>query len=216
MVRLGLASAEWDLILFKDRAAANKYRLLGLNAHVLHEAMNPEWHRPVSGVANGETAIVGNWYGYRQSLVRALVARGVHVGLYGTPPPRWSLPEVRHAHLNRYVVREEKSRVFGEALACLNSFQTAEGDSLNCRAFEVAGAGGLQLIEDRPAISECFVPGKEILPFSSIDEVISLIDRARSDPGWAAEVRAAGARRALASHSYRHRIDAILRLLELR
>ena len=49
--------------------------------------------------------------------------------------------------------------MFGEALACLNSFSPAEGDSLNCRAFEVAGAAGLQLIEDRPAIRECFDPG---------------------------------------------------------
>jgi spore maturation protein CgeB len=190
----------------------NKHRLLGLNAHLLHEAMNPQWHRPVSGAANGETAVVGNWYGYRQTLVRALSSRGVDVGLYGTPPPRWSLPEVRQAHLRRYVVREEKSRVFGEALACLNSFQMGEGDSLNCRAFEVAGAGGLQLIEHRPAIAECFEPGKELLPFSTIEELLDDLSRARREPRWADGIRAAGARRALAEHTYRHRIDSIMRM----
>jgi spore maturation protein CgeB len=118
-------------------------------------------------------------------------------------------------HTGRYLVKKEKSVAFGEALACLNSFSVAEGDSLNCRAFETAGAGGLQLIEDRPSISGCFDPGTEILPFSGIDELFEYLARARREPNWAASVRAAGAKRALAEHTYRHRLNSILRLAGL-
>jgi spore maturation protein CgeB len=213
---MGLAVHGWDLILLKDRAAVGKLRTVGLNAHLMHEAMNPAWHRPLAVQRNSEIAVVGNWYGYRQSLASAMLARGMKLAMYGPAPPRWSLPEIRRGHRRRYVVKEEKSLVFGEALGCLNSFSLSEGDSLNCRAFEIAGAGGLQLIEHRPVLEECFEPGKEVLPFRSMEELEDLVRRAEQEPLVARRVREAGARRALAHHTYRHRIEAILGMLDLR
>jgi len=91
-----------------------------------------------------------------------------------------------------------------------STFSLAEGDSLNCRAFEVAGAGGLQIIEYRPAIEECFEPGKELLTFTTYDELLEHLDRARSDPEQMKTIRQAGARRALSDHTYRHRLQVIL------
>lgn len=210
---LGLATPGWDLVLFKDLDAVRKYRLLGVNAHHMHEAMNPAWHRVVSEQSSAAIAVVGNWYGFRQSLVSLLMKRGVSVALYGTMPPRWSLPEIRRAHSGRYVVKEEKSRVFGDAMACLNSFSPAEGNSLNCRTFEIAGAAGLQLIESRPAIEDCFEPDKELLAFSTLDQLLSHVDRAQRAPGEMSVIRAAGARRALGEHTYRHRVERVLALL---
>ena len=89
----------------------------------------------------------GNYYNYRQALCQMLIERGYSVELYGPPPPRWALSLIQRSHSGKYIVKEEKSRVFGAGLACLNSFNFDEGDSLSCRAFEIAGAGGLQLIE---------------------------------------------------------------------
>jgi spore maturation protein CgeB len=215
MRRMGLASPLWDLILFKDEAAVGKYRLLGLNAHLLHEAMNPLWHRPLATCSSGEVAVAGNCYGFRQSLVSALVARGEDIALYGGPPPAWSLPEIRRLHRRRYIVREEKSKVFGQALACLNSFSVGEGNSLNCRAFEIAGAGGLQVIEHRQAIEACFENGREVLSFRTLEELKAQLDRARRFPAEAVRIREAGARRALAEHTYVHRLNEILALLGL-
>jgi spore maturation protein CgeB len=216
MRRLGLASREWDLILFKDRDAVRKYSGLGLNAHLLHEAMNPLWHKPLAEQANDQVVIAGNWYGFRQFLVRELMARGVHAGLYGSPPPRWSFDEIRRQHTGRYLAREEKSRVFGEGLACLNSTSPAEGDSLNCRAFEIAGAGGLQLLEYRGVAAECFEPNRELFMFTSIADILDYLDRAKRSPREIREVRLAGARRALAEHTYQHRLLRMIDLLEFR
>lgn len=215
MRRMGLAHHAWDLILFKDSAAVDKYRLLGLNAHLLHEAMNPLWHRPLAACSSGEVVVAGNCYGFRQSLVSALIARGEDVALYGGRPPAWSLPEIRRLHRGRYIVREEKSKIFGQGLACLNSFSVAEGNSVNCRAFEIAGAGGLQVIEHRPAIESCFENGKEVLSFRTLEELKSHLDRARRFPADVTRIREAGARRALAEHTYRDRLNAILALLGL-
>jgi spore maturation protein CgeB len=213
MKRMGLLSRQWDVILFKDPDAVKKFRRVGLNAHLMHEAMNPAWHKPVASQANQEVAIVGNFYGYRQFLVMQLIHRGVEVGLYGGGLPRWADPEIKRIHRGRYVVREEKSRVFGVALACLNSTQIAEGNSLNCRAFEIAGAGGLPIMEYRPIISECFEPGKEILTFDLLDELMAHLDRAKRFPGEMTLIREAAARRALNCHTYRRRLETIFSMI---
>ena len=171
--------------------------------------MNPAWHKPVAEQTNENVVVAGNFYGYRQFLVRELLQRGVKLAFYGGRLPRWVYPEIRRMHAGRYIVREEKSRVFGEAMACLNSTQIIEGNSLNCRAFEVAGAGGLQLMEYKPIISECFEPGKEILMFDSLDELMGHIERARRFPGETKKIREAAARRAHAEHTYKHRLERI-------
>lgn len=211
--RWGLLDPGWDAVFIKDSAAAAKLRLAGRNAHLLHEAMNPLWHKPVARQASSSVAVAGNSYAFRQAICLRLMTSGVPVVLYGSKPPVWSDRKYRDAYTGKYIVKEEKSRVFGEALACLNTFSLAEGNSLNCRAFEIAGAGGLQLIEYRPAIDECFNPGKELLAFSGFDELVSHIERARREPRAMLAIREAAARRALAEHTYRHRLDRLLTVM---
>ena len=211
--RWGFIDPGWDLVLAKDPALVSKLRLLGRNSHLLHEAMNPTWHKPVSGGRNETLAVVGNSYAFRQAISLRLLEHGVELGIYGPRPPIWSDPTYRSAHTGRYVVREEKSKVFGEALGCLNTFQPAEGDCLNCRAFEIAGAAGLQLVEYRPALEQCFDPGTEVLAFRTFEELLQHVDRARRSPKEADRIRQAGARRALAEHTYKHRLESLLQLL---
>ncbi len=200
----------WDLIFIKDAVAVQKTRLVRGDVSLLHEAMNPLWHRPLSEQQHGRIVVAGNWYGFRQALVTRLLKDQIEVDCYGGRPPAWALPGIVARHTGRYIVREEKSRIFGAGLACLNSFQYAEGDSLNCRAFEIAGAGGLELVEYRPAIESCFEVGKEVLAFRSYEELLDLVQKARRDESAMRKVREEGARRALAEHTYRHRLEKIL------
>ncbi len=209
MAKMGLLSPEWDRIYLKDPHGVAKFRRLGLDASLLHEAMNPHWHRPVATRRNHEVAIAGSFYGYRQALTSTLLKNNVEVGLYGGRLPLWIRDDIRARHTGEFIVREEKSRVFGEALACLNSTSLSEGNSLNCRAFEIAGAGGFQLLENREIVSECFEPGKELVVFDSVEELLELIERAGRDEAWASRIREAGARRALHEHTYGHRLKRI-------
>jgi spore maturation protein CgeB len=208
--RWGIVDPGWDFIYIKDLNAAEKLRLVGRNAHVLHEAMNPRWHKPVAKNSNGAIVVAGNYYAFRQAVILRLKKAGIDFQLYGPQPPRWAHPDIKKMHTGKYLVGEEKSRVFGEGAACLNTFPLSEGNSLNCRAFEIAGAGGLQIIEYRPAIEECFEPGKELLTFQTFDELLSHIERARQHPSEMCCVRNAAARRALAEHTYSHRLNVIL------
>ena len=203
--RWGFADPINDLVFLKDDFAIKKTKLLRSDVYKLHEAMNPTWHKPMSGMKSNEIVVAGNYYAFRQQIVKRLIDQGEEMGLYGPKPPVWSIPEVINLHKSQYVVKEEKSRVFGQGLACLNSFQFSEGNSLNCRAFEIAGSGGLQLIEDRPCIRECFESGKELLTFSSFEELCEHIQVVKKDSAFAERVRKAGADRALSEHTYRHR-----------
>jgi spore maturation protein CgeB len=213
MKRMGLLTDQWDLILIKDKDCVQKFKRVGLNAHLLHEAMNPMWHNPLARQTNDDVVVAGNFYEYRQVLVRRLLAEGATVQLYGGRLPRWAHPDIRRLHTGQYIVREGKSRIFGEGLACLNSTQIIEGNSLNCRAFEIAGAGGLHLMEYRPIISECFEPGKEVLTFDSMEELLDHIERAKRFPKEMQTIRDAAARRALAEHTYRHRLETIFKMV---
>lgn len=210
---LGLLADSWDRIYIKDAAAVAKLRAVGLPAALMHEAANPAWHRPipVTNTADAEALVVaGNYYGYRQFIVERLAARGVKLALYGTRPPRWATETVRREFRGRYIVKDEKSEIFHSGLACLNSTHLSEGDSLNCRAFEICSAGGLQLIEAKPAVEDCYEPGQEVLTYSSVDEIVDHLDRARAEPDWARGIREAGLRRTLNDHTYRHRLERIL------
>src|ERR1700687_1947009 len=212
--RWGLVNPGWDWVFVKDPAAVTKLRIAGSNAHLLHEAMNPSWHRPVARQANDCIAVAGNYYGYRQAVILRLMTSGVRVSLFGAKPPIWAAARIKKHWTGRYITREDKSQVFGEALACLNTFALAEGNSLNCRAFEIAGAGGLQLMEARPIVSECFEPGTEVLTFTSFEELLALLQRCQRSPAEMQAIRTAAARRALAEHTYRHRLDRIFGYLK--
>lgn len=206
----GLLDPGWDYVYLKDKTAVKKLNLVGRNAFLLHEAMNPARHKAIGEQQNDSLVFAGSYYAFRQAIILRLTGDGHKCDLYGPAPPRWAHPEIKKLHSGKYLAGEEKSLVFGEGLACVNTFPLAEGDSLNCRTFEVAGAGGLQLIEFRPAIAECFEPGKELLTFETYEELSAQIERAKRSPKEMREIREAGARRALGEHTYRHRLEVIL------
>lgn len=210
---MGLLAEGWDRIYIKDADCVAKFRALGLPAELLHEAANPDWHRPIPAPDHpdaGAVVVAGNYYGYRQFLVHRLAEVGVPLALYGSRPPRWSHPAVLERFRGRYILREDKSRAFYAGLACLNSTHLSEGNSLNCRAFEICATGGLQLIEAKSAVIDCFDPGTEVLGYASVAEILDHLERARREPDWARAIREAGRRRILAEHCYRHRLDRVL------
>ncbi len=212
--RMTLLSKEWTAIFIKDFDSVKKFKIVGRPCYFLNEAMNPAWHKPLSQQKNSSIVVAGNYYNYRQAITEFLIEKGYEVELYGSKPPYWALPIIHRIHQRRYITREIKSEIFGEGLACLNSFSFYEGNSLNCRAFEIAGAGGLQLIEYREAVERCFEPGKEVLTFQTQEELCSLIERAKKEPVQMKKIREAGVKRALAEHTYLHRLKEIIKIID--
>lgn len=214
MQKMGLCSQYWDFIYIKDAYAAKKLQSLDLNAEQLVEAINPAWHQPKFQQSNNELILAGSFYDYRQFLTRKLIDEKIDLGLYGSPPPIWCDARIKKLHKNKYVVKHEKAKVFGEGLAVLNSTAMREFDSVNCRAFEIAGCGGLQIMENRSSIEACFEPGKELLTYDTFDELLDHIERAKKYPQDMKVIRENGAKRAHADHTYEKRLNYILSKLK--
>jgi spore maturation protein CgeB len=210
MKKMGLFSSNWDFVYIKDAYAAKKLKSLNIPAEQLLEAMNPFWHKPVFQQENNEVIIAGSFYDYRQYLTQKLIESNVELGLYGPPLPIWSDKRIKKLHKNKYIVREEKAKVFGQGLAVLNSTAMSEFDSVNCRAFEIAGCGGLHIMENRNSINDCFEPGKELLTYDSYDELLSHIEHAKKYPNEMKTIRENAAKRAHAEHTYENRLNYIL------
>ena len=210
MKKQGLFSDYWDFVYIKDSYAANKLKSLGVNAEQLLEAMNPAWHKPTHQQSNNNLVIAGSFYDYRQYLTKKLINESLEVALYGPPLPRWAFSEIKVKHTNLYIVKEDKAKVFGSAMGVLNSTAMSEFDSVNCRAFEIAGCGGLHVLENRKSIETCFIPGKEVLTYDSFEELLEIVKFAKTNTKEILSIREAGCKRAHAEHTYENRLEYIL------
>lgn len=214
MTRQGLLCEGWDFVYIKDRFAVQKLRSLNLNAFHLVEAMNPAWHNKYMTTPTDAIVFAGNTYEYRHLLLRKLVDKHKYnITLYGNHPPKWAHPSISGIYQNKYIVKEEKSRVFGNGAACINSTSMTEFDSLNCRAFEIAGAAGMQILEYRPAVEECFDLDKEIMIYRSLDELEVALDKAIRYTKDVSQIRENGYIRAHSEHTYELRLEKIFKAL---
>jgi len=212
-----VVSGEYDIVFAKDPDLVQKLgSMLSVNIEYLPEACNPSWHRPVARRAGESLLVAGSSYGYRNALVAKLLAAGIDVRIYGPGPSRWVPEAVRSAHSGRFLDHHTKAQAFGESMACLASFALSEGaNSANCRIFETCASGGLLLCEEREALARYFEPGREYWGYSSFEQCVELLERAKKDYGEAERVREAAARRAHAEHTYAHRLQKIFSSLGL-
>lgn len=217
--RQSMFQAPYDAVFCKEpRLVAPARDIAGFPTHHLPEACNPRWHRvPVGQVDHDPcVVVVGNYYPYRIRLLERLHRAGVPLRLYGTPFPRWMpSPTLAPLHTGAYVTRHNKARVFRGAAGVLNALHPAEIDGLNTRLFEAAGSGACVISEHRAALGEHFQVGKEILAFTSFDE---LVDQARWCIEHLEEARQIGDRAALrahADHTFAHRLRKLLQVIGL-
>ena len=156
---------------------------------------------------------VGARYPSRERVMSALVAGNVPVHAFGRdwshhPVDRlrtwqWSRPDIP---ASRDVSRSRAYGIMGGALAALNIHEDQTGVTM--RTYEIPGSGGLQLV-DRTDIGLIYEPEKEVLVFTSTDELIDLCHRAQRDKPWRNRIAEAGRRRTFAEHTFVHRAQQI-------
>jgi spore maturation protein CgeB len=211
--RLLMFIADYDRVYLKDSVLVERIRsLTGLPVAYLAEACNPHWHFP-HGMAGRESEIVvaGNMYPTRVRLLDRLHADGIPLRLYGPPFPKW-IPQrpVMTRHTGRFIVRQEKAAVFRAAAGVLNNLHPSELSSVNRRLFEATGSGAAVLCEDRPALRAHFDVGREVLAFSTYEELRSQCLSLLADVSLVNSIGDAGARRAHAEHTNQLRLATIL------
>jgi spore maturation protein CgeB len=210
-----ITSDEYDAVFVKDERFARDLRLvLKLPAYFLPEACNPDWHKP-SGMQVGQhLTFAGTMYGYRNRVAELLMQDGYDLRCYGPAPSAWTSAIIKKSHTGQFLDHTSKAKIFESSLACINTFAPAERDALNCRIFETCGSGGLLITENKSVLADFFEPDAEILTFASYDELSMQIEKAQSDPSLSERIRRRGYLRAHSEHSYEHRLQTMLSIIE--
>jgi len=207
--------APYDALFFKEPLLVSRLtNLLDVPAYYLPEACNPSWHRPVRrDTMPRELVVAGNIYPSRLRLLEQLNKDGVPLVLYGGRRSSWLGDwEVLSLHTGTYLARHEKAAVFRNAAGVLNNLHPAEMGS-NARLFEAAGCGAAVLCEDRPALHELFDADREVIFFSTYEQLLDRARRLVEDPALTERIGDAAATRAHAEHTYDRRLVDLLERL---
>jgi spore maturation protein CgeB len=212
-----LLGAGYDVVFVKDRYMQDLFSRMirSTTFRYLAEACNPRVHRTVELSAADQqrygcdVMIAGTLYYYRQEILRQL--SGINLRVWGTRP-RWLQYQLADSHQGPAIVMDEKAKALRAARICLNPLHFGEVNALNCRAFEIAGCGGFQLVGAVPVISEHFQPGAELVTYNSAPELVELVHYYLRNPLLAGEIARRGQLRAHTDHTYEIRLREILKV----
>lgn len=90
----------------------------------------------------------------------------------------------------------------------------AENNANNMRLYEATGVGTLLLTDHKDNLKDLFEIGKEVVAYSSAEEAAELIRYYLAHPEEAEAIALAGQARTLREHTYRHRMEELVPLLE--
>jgi spore maturation protein CgeB len=211
--------AGYDYLFFKDKYVVNKLKNeYNLNAFYLPQCCNPSKHKIVTitekdkALYGCEITNAGNLYPSRAALYRQLTKYSFK--MWGAPPAVWlNVPELSSIIMGKSVHNEEKSKAFQSAKIVLNNMHLAEIEGVHKRTFEIPACGGFQIITHNDAVSELFEIGKEIVTYKNLDDLKTKINY-YLDPENEKERKAiikAGYERAVKDHTYKNRLETIIK-----
>ena len=209
----------YDVFFTKERYALRALQSVGLrNLHYLPMYCVPAQHYPVTPTP-AETArygaavsLVGSRYPYRERLVRELADYPLRV--WGGGWTRVADPAVRRLVAGGAVFEHAKLCIYAGSTVSLNPHHPMNDIvGVNTRAFELAAAGACQLADDKEDLTTLFKPGEEVVVYRDVADLKRRLDDCLAHPDEARAIGANARRRALAEHTLRHRIEAMLAVI---
>jgi spore maturation protein CgeB len=211
----------YDVFFTKERYALRQLEMVGArNLVYLPMYCVPAQHHPVTvddgeaAALRGVVALVGARYPYRERLVRELLEFPLKV--WG---PGW-----RHAggkvarHVGGgFLDGRAKLAVYCGATLSLNPHHPMNDIvGVNTRAFELAAAGACQVVDLKDDLPHLFKPGEEIVAYRDLAELKAQLTYYLAHPDEARAIGDNARRRALAEHTLRHRVDAMIATVQER
>jgi spore maturation protein CgeB len=192
-----------DLNLTNAPESCLKYMAEGGLAMFWPEGAHPEIHKPYDLPFDFDVTFVGQKYGWRPKFIAKLRKKGIQIGCFGYG---WD---------NGPLTQEEMTRLYSRSRINLGFSGVGHSKKLMClkgRDFEVPMSGGLYLTQDNPELSFVYEIGKEILVYRTSDDCAEKISYILKNPDIAAQIRAAGRKRALRDHSWEKRFEKVFRI----
>jgi spore maturation protein CgeB len=211
----------YDAFFTKERYAMASLQQVGLrNLHYLPMYCVPTLHHPVALTAEdvrrfaAPLSFVGSRYDYRERFVRELADYPVR--LWGQGWSRATDPVVQRMVAGGPVYGRDKLSVYAASTLSLNHHHPMNDIvGVNTRTFELAGAAACQLVDAKEDVAHLFKAGEEVLTYRDLAELRRHIDHYLAHPDEARAIGENSRRRALAEHTLRHRLDAMLDVLRV-
>ena len=211
--KLMFLNGKYDFCFFEDPYMPYIFRReFKLNAYYLPSCFNPDYHRKPDFIDQDQKkydcdiATVGHIHPSREALIKYL--NKYNVMLWGGAPPNWmNSDQIKKMLTYKQLQFVEKSKAFYYPKIALNTIHPANVLGLNCRAFEIAGAGGFQLAGYRLGGHQLFTADKEIVMFQTPDELIEKVDYYLAHEDERKLIAEAGYIRAQNCHTYKKRLE---------
>ncbi len=188
----------------------------GRFAGVLPFAHSLAIHRPTPSRDQRGVCFIGNRDVNRDAPVSRLLESDLRVCVYGNYFLRHRLFWQHPLRFRPRVSIANMGAVYGRFQVSLNVHAQVIRGGTNMRTFECAGYGIPQVVEYRLGLEALFEPEREILVFRDLDEMMAQIKRLMFNREFARLLSERARARALAEHTYVHRVETVCRDLELR
>ena len=168
---------------------------------------------PFVPLPSDEIVFVGARYPDRTRILTGLHERGVPVRAFGRDWSRHPLDRLRTWEVRRPEVPSsrdvDRATAYGiTAGAVVRSTRTQIRTASRCAPTSCPAPGRCSSSTD-PTSTQLYEPGREVLVFSGLDELVELCKRARADRAWARAIADRGRVRTLAEHTFDHRVPVL-------
>ena len=206
-------AAAYDAVFVADRATVAALDQPGIPpVQYLPAGCDPSIHRPMRARDRYRANVVfaGTATPHRERMLAELVEFGLAV--WG---PGWRRTKLRDYCRGELLAHQDYVRAYAGASVAVNVACSQAGGGpgdlgASRRLFELAAIGVPQVAEEHPDLHAHFREGSELLVARSPQELRMLTAEAVHDRAWAEQVAAGARQRALAEHTYMHRLSELL------
>ena len=130
-------------------------------------------------------------------------------------PEKQRIPENVKNVMNGPLYGVDLIREYASSSIVFNNHSAAAGDyALNVRMFEATGAGRCLMTDYKRNITDFFEPDKEIITYSTNDELIDKAEKLLLDPNYAKRIALSGQKGTLSDHTVEKRVELLKRSIE--
>ena len=146
-------------------------------------------------------------------LTRLAERRPVDVWGYGADALPNGSPLLERYHGEAWG-RDMYRALAGARVAINRHIDVAEGHANNMRLFEATAMGAMLLTDAGKGLEDIFEPGREVLTYTSPDDLVEKIEHILAHDDERRAIAAAGQQRTLTDHSFARRMDELVEILQ--
>jgi uncharacterized protein (DUF983 family) len=177
-------------------------------------------HSVENDTFGGDIDFIGQWRPEREVVMQAILSQfpSFNIGIWGNDWGRRcrGKNDILRAWRGRPLYGEQFTNVVATSKINLNIIDPMNYPVANMRFFEIPVAGGLQVCSSCPEMESEFKHGETIFYYRDIEELLNLIRMLLENDSLRKRVAQAGHEKVLKAHTYTHRAQRILEVLNER